>query len=144
MKTSPKVLVKGVFDCFHAGHLHFLNKAAEYGELIVGVRPDVFCKKYKYPTIFNQYERLELVSSVYEAYLDGNVDWTESIIRFEPNYICRGLEQMRHLYYPMKGLDKDTLQAWGISLIYIPYFEGISTTIIYDRITKAVSNRQDR
>ena len=42
------VYVDGVFDLFHQGHLNFLEKSKEYGDiLIVGVVTDNDVKSYK-------------------------------------------------------------------------------------------------
>lgn len=48
MTTSKnKVLVTGVFDILHQEHLNFLRKAAELGEVYLGIESDVRVKKMK-------------------------------------------------------------------------------------------------
>ena len=42
-----KVLTIGTFDLLHAGHLAMLERAAEIGELTVGVNSDGFVNEYK-------------------------------------------------------------------------------------------------
>ncbi|CAK8695729.1 unnamed protein product [Clavelina lepadiformis] len=65
-KKKPKlgdsiVYVAGAFDCFHVGHVKFLEKAANMGDfLIVGVHSDKVVNRYcgeNYP-ILNLYERV--------------------------------------------------------------------------------------
>uniref|UniRef100_H2YJZ1 ethanolamine-phosphate cytidylyltransferase n=1 Tax=Ciona savignyi TaxID=51511 RepID=H2YJZ1_CIOSA len=55
------VYVAGAFDCFHLGHIRFLEKAATYGDyVIVGVHTDRVMNRYcgsNYP-IMNVHERV--------------------------------------------------------------------------------------
>jgi len=66
MKT---VLVFGVFDLFHFGHLRLLKRAAEFGDyFIVAVQSDEYILKYKPPgalgTLYSTSERMEMVRSL--------------------------------------------------------------------------------
>jgi len=61
-KTADKIVyVAGAFDCFHIGHLRFLEKARKYGDyLIVGLHTDNDVNRYlgsNYP-IMNVHERV--------------------------------------------------------------------------------------
>ena len=47
MKLSKKVLVFGVFDGLHPGHLSFLRQAEKHGDLIIAVARDAIVKKMK-------------------------------------------------------------------------------------------------
>jgi cytidyltransferase-like protein len=40
VNTSKKVFVSGCFDILHSGHVAFLQEAAGFGELYVGVGSD--------------------------------------------------------------------------------------------------------
>jgi glycerol-3-phosphate cytidylyltransferase len=63
MKT---VLTFGTFDLFHVGHLKLLQRAKQYGDvLIVGVSSDALnmYKKKRLP-IYNQHARMEIVRNL--------------------------------------------------------------------------------
>ena len=65
-KNSKKVvLTTGVFDILHPGHLKFLEKARECGDvLIVGVNDDEYVRKSKGDSrpIQNEYDRAYLIA----------------------------------------------------------------------------------
>jgi len=55
----------GTFDLFHVGHLAILERAAHYGDLIVGVSTDALTseKKARLP-VHNEQQRLRIVSGL--------------------------------------------------------------------------------
>jgi choline-phosphate cytidylyltransferase len=64
--TRPRrVLTFGTFDLFHVGHLLLLERAATYGELVVGVPVDdlVLAKKERRP-VFPDHHRVEIVRAL--------------------------------------------------------------------------------
>ena len=94
-----QVLVFGVFDFFHPGHLGFLRMAAKYGDsLIVSVARDSFVHSYKKKTpVFNEDERLSRILSlpfVESAVLSDSAQGSYSVIKnFNPSVICFGHDQ---------------------------------------------------
>ena len=92
------VMVFGVFDVLHPGHIHFLEKAKACGDiLIVAVTPDkkVFTEKSS-KTVFNERERMLMVSHlrlVDKTILgDKKATW-HRIEQFKPDIICLGHDQ---------------------------------------------------
>jgi glycerol-3-phosphate cytidylyltransferase len=64
--TNRTVITFGTFDVFHVGHVRVLQRAAELGDrLVVGVSADALnvAKKGR-PPVFNQDERLEIISAL--------------------------------------------------------------------------------
>ena len=64
--THRTVITFGTFDVFHVGHVRVLQRAAELGDrLVVGVSADALniAKKGR-PPVFNQDERLEIISAL--------------------------------------------------------------------------------
>lgn len=62
---NKKVFVTGCFDMLHSGHVAFLQEAAEYGELYVGLGSDntVYNLKGRYP-VNNQDERQYMIKAL--------------------------------------------------------------------------------
>ncbi|MHC1560533.1 adenylyltransferase/cytidyltransferase family protein [Actinomycetospora sp. C-140] len=60
-----RVLTFGTFDLFHVGHLLLLERAAAFGELVVGVSTDdlVLAKKSRRP-VFPSHHRVEIVRAL--------------------------------------------------------------------------------
>ncbi|UYM15705.1 adenylyltransferase/cytidyltransferase family protein [Endozoicomonas euniceicola] len=64
MSEAKRVLTFGTFDIFHYGHARLLERAKDYGDLlIVGISTDQlnYSKKNRYP-FYSQGERLHIVS----------------------------------------------------------------------------------
>ncbi len=68
-----KVMVSGCFDVLHAGHIAFLEEAAQYGELYVSVGSDKTILHYKNrPALYTQDERkymLEALRCVHQVFI---------------------------------------------------------------------------
>jgi glycerol-3-phosphate cytidylyltransferase len=73
-----KVITFGTFDLFHIGHLAILERAAEYGQLVVGVSTDAltYKKKKRYP-VYNEQQRARIVaalSAVSEVFYEESLE----------------------------------------------------------------------
>lgn len=87
-----RILVTGCFDMLHSGHIAFLNEAATYGDVYVGLGSDetVYELKGRYP-INNQAERrymLEALKSVKKCVINsgkGIIDFEETIDIVKPD-----------------------------------------------------------
>jgi cytidyltransferase-like protein len=84
-------LITGSFDLLHSGHLYFIQRAAEYGRLYVGIGSDKSIEQLKNrPTINKQDERLymvKMIKGVEDAWINkgmGNFDFFEG---FQENLI---------------------------------------------------------
>lgn len=134
-----QVLTIGTFDIPHAGHAAFLSKAASLGDsLLVGVLSDSFVKEAKgqLPT-FNQAERMALVSEMgYETYLEvgGEKPLTHPLkaARLAPCIVAVGSDWLERDYVSRLGIPNPG--KLGITLAYIPYTKGISTSEIVRRV----------
>ena len=134
-----RIYTGGTFDLFHAGHALFLKKCSQLGKVTVSLNTDDFIKQYKGKTpICNDQERFLVMKSC--KYVDeviwnsGGVDSKPAILRTKPDIIAIGSDWARKDYYKQMMFDQDWLDINGISLIYIPYTRGISSTEIKTRI----------
>ncbi len=95
---EKRVLVGGVFDLLHPGHVYLLKKAKEKGRLIVIIARDDNVKKMKgRPPVIPEEQRLAMVKSiryVNEAYLGEKEFSVEKIIeKYKPDIIVLGPDQ---------------------------------------------------
>ncbi|MCS7093003.1 MAG: adenylyltransferase/cytidyltransferase family protein [Patescibacteria group bacterium] len=101
------VLVGGCFDLIHYGHLQFLKKAKDQGEvLIIALEPDEFIRKRKNRNPFHsQKERAEILASFYFVDLvillplfRSDDDYLELVKRVKPRVIAvtRGDEKLNN------------------------------------------------
>ena len=128
----------GVFDMFHIGHLNILKRAKEQCEyLIVGVTTDELCaaRKHKKPVICER-DRVEIVGSIKyvdKVVLQTDMDKIKPVVQHNVDAVFVGSD--------WKGTD-----AWlsyekefakvGCSVVYLDHTEGISSTILRERLNK--------
>jgi glycerol-3-phosphate cytidylyltransferase len=129
----------GTFDLFHAGHVNFLRKCSQMGHVTVSLNSDEFIEEYKGKDPVNSYEEryavLRACRYVDEVIVNsGGADSKVAIEIVDPDIIAIGSDWARRDYYAQMGFDQDWLDELGISLMYIPYFAGISSTDIKARI----------
>ena len=139
-----RVYTGGTFDLFHAGHLNLLKRCHEIagltGQVIVSLNTDEFIEKYKGKKPLISYEdrkaileSCRYVNSVMENY--GGEDSKESIILAQLiDVVAIGSDWARKDYYKQMNFTQDWLDEQGISLIYIPYTKGISSTSIKQKL----------
>ncbi|MEZ0345935.1 MAG: DUF357 domain-containing protein [Infirmifilum sp.] len=96
--SDKKVLVGGVFDVLHPGHIYFLRKASEYGKVYVVVARDSTVQETKgKKPLMDEKDRVLLLNSlkfVEEAFLgDYPPDFARVIEKVKPDYIVLGADQ---------------------------------------------------
>jgi glycerol-3-phosphate cytidylyltransferase len=129
----------GTFDLSHAGHVAFLKKCSELGNVIVAVNTDEFVLEFKKKKpICSLSERIAVLRSCkYVSSVVVNIGDDDSkltILLVKPDYIVIGSDWASKDYYKQMNFTKQWLDEQGIALIYIPYTEGISTTSIKNRM----------
>lgn len=134
--------VPGVFDLFHIGHLNILKRArAQCDHLIAGVVIDSAVEKMKgYRPIVPFEERIEIVraiscvdAAVTDTSRDKRVVWQEQ--RFD--VIFKGDD--------WKDTDKgrlleEEMAEVGASVIYLPYTQHTSSTMLRDVLNRLVNS----
>lgn len=129
----------GVFDMFHIGHLNILKRAKEQCDyLIVGVTTDELSlkEKNKIPIIPFK-ERCEIVKAI--KYVD------EVIPQYDKNKLAQYLKLDKKFNKMFVGSDwKGTPQfdkyekdfaPYGVEIVYLSHTDGISSTILREKIT---------
>ena len=94
----PKVLVGGVFDIIHPGHIHLLRTAAELGDVVVVVARDSTVRRLKgREPVVPEVQRLEVVRSlryVREARLGySEMDIERVLGEVRPDVVVLGPDQ---------------------------------------------------
>jgi glycerol-3-phosphate cytidylyltransferase len=134
-----KVYTGGTFDLFHAGHVRFLRRCADIGSVTVSVNTDNFVLRYKgrAPAI-NLEERiivLEACRWVSQVVVnEGDEDSKAAIDKVNPDVIAVGSDWQSKDYCRQMGFTSEWLEARNIALVYLPYTDGISSTLIKERM----------
>ena len=126
----------GVYDMFHIGHLNILRRAKEQCDtLVVGVTSDDLCfkRKNKYP-IIPEKERMEIVQAIrYVDYVvpQTDMDKLKAVIANHADVVFVGSD--------WKGTNswnhyEEEFARYGCSVVYLEHTDGISSTILRDKL----------
>lgn len=93
-----RVIVFGVFDLLHPGHLYFLQQAKKYGDhlTVIIARNERIVQEKTHKPLFNEEERLKLVGAlkIVDQVLLGDKEGEWKIIKkLHPDVICVGYDQ---------------------------------------------------
>lgn len=128
----------GVFDMFHIGHLNIIRKAKEQCEyLIVGVTTDALCvaRKNKQPIIPEE-ERVAIVEAI--RYVDrvipqDDMDKLRPVKQYGVDAVFVGSDWQGTPSWERYEKEFATVSC---SVVYIDYTDGISSSILRERLNK--------
>lgn len=138
--------MKQVYTCFctdviHNGHLNLIHRAAQYGEVTVGILSDRATLKYnRFPTISFE-ERMELIRQIPEVdhvIVQDDVMYDEVIKSLRPDYVIHGDNWINEPAVAIRENVIQLLQKYGGELIEIPYTHSESVkkidNIIFEKL----------
>jgi len=138
------VLIVGVFDLFHRGHLEFLKKAQNYGQkLYVLINGDEFTAKYKREPIYSEDDRKEIISAlsfVHRVDVTNSADIKPYLEEHGIDIILHGDDWEHESYLKQICVTQKYLDQQGIRIEYTSYYSGISTSSILDKVTSRMSS----
>jgi len=134
-KNLTKVFTNGCFDIMHLGHIDYLAKAADLGNvLIVGLNSDQSVRKIKGQNrpILDIHARSMMLASL--SFVTAVVIFEEEtpldLIRFVgPEVLVKGSD-----YTVENTVGADIVQEKGGKVVLIDLVEGYSTTLIANKI----------
>ena len=138
MKKYKIGYTTGVFDMFHIGHLNILKRAKEQCEyLIVGVSTDEVVESYKTrrPVIPFE-ERIAIVEAI--RYVDRAVAQTsmnkmEAYQALKFDVLFHGSDwKDSNMYRKIV----DDFESIGVDVVFLPHTEGISSTMIREKVVR--------
>ena len=143
--TRPVIYTGGTFDLFHRGHANFLYHCSKIagndGTVVVSLNTDEFIAEFKgKPPIISYEDRKDVLLSC--AWVDevipnvGGADSKPAISMVNPDFVVVGSDWAKKDYYAQMQFTQEWLDENDITLIYIPYTEGISSTEIKKRLMK--------
>jgi len=131
LKSEGKQIVftNGCFDLLHVGHIRYLEKAKEIGDiLIVGVNSDRSVRMIKGPErpILPEEERAEVLSGL------GCIDYItlfdeptplELIAQLQPHVLVKGGDWTKE-----NTVGREIVESSGGKVVILPFVEGHSTS----------------
>ena len=133
-KKHKLVFTNGCFDILHRGHIYYLSKARELGDLlIVGLNSDASVAGLKGPArpVNDQVARAEVLGSL--VFVDYIIVFEQEtplhlISALEPDILVKGGD-----YNEEDIVGYDEVTSRGGSVVTIPLLEGYSTSSIIQR-----------
>ena len=140
-KKFKRGYTSGVYDMFHIGHLNIIRRAKQMcSHLIVAVSTDevVEQNKNKKPIIRFK-ERLEIVKAI--RYVDEVIPQDDYSIFGKIQAAKENKIDVMFVGSDWQGTDKwnaleKELNKIGCTVVYLPHTDGISSTILRDKIQK--------
>ena len=131
------VFTNGIFDIIHRGHVSYLEKAKEFGNLLIlGLNSDASARRLRGDTrpFVNQEDRAFILSrleavdivSIFEDDTPINL-----IQKVKPDYLIKGGD-----YNIDEIVGKEFVESYGGKVYTIPLIEGKSTTNLINTIRK--------
>ena len=139
MKKYHVGYTTGVFDMFHIGHLNILRKAKEQCEyLIVGVTTDELClsRKNKKPIICEQ-DRAEIVRAIRyvdEVVFQSDMNKLEPVKKYGIGAVFVGSDWKGTPSW--EKYEKEFADV-GCSVVYLDHTDGISSTMLREKIKQS-------
>ncbi|MCF8232597.1 MAG: D-glycero-beta-D-manno-heptose 1-phosphate adenylyltransferase [Bacteroidales bacterium] len=137
-KNYKIVFTNGCFDILHRGHIEYMAKAADLGDiLILGLNSDASVQMLKEKTrpVINQESRAMTLASL--KFIDAVVLFDEEtpyelIKHIQPDILVKGKD-----YQPQDIAGADIIQAKGGQIETIELVDGYSTSKIIEKIRNA-------
>ncbi len=121
--------MKQVYICFstdiiHNGHLSILKKAADLGEVTVGILTDEVVASYKHYPLIPLDERIAMFESlkyVSRVVVQESLDYTDVLEKLRPDIVVHGDDWLVGYQANIRQKVIATLEKWGGELIEFPY-----------------------
>ena len=131
------VFTNGCFDLIHPGHVRYLRKAKQLGDvLVVALNSDASVRRLKGPTrpLVPQRDRCEVMAALemvdYVTVFNDNTPY-KLIARLQPDVLVKGGD-----WTPDRIVGADLVHARGGTVRSIRFAPGYSTTRLVERIRK--------
>jgi len=134
-KSQKIVFTNGCFDLLHLGHIDYLSKAKDLGDvLIIGINTDDSVRRLKGDTrpITNEKSRATIIASLQfvTAVVLFDEDTPYNLIQqVQPDVLVKGSD-----YKPEDIVGYDIVKAKGGEIVTIDFLEGYATSAIEKKI----------
>ena len=140
MKMSRNIIVVGVFDLFHVGHLNILERSKELGEfLLVVINGDKLTLDYKKKTPnINEHDRARIIRSLScadKVVISNEYNIKPYLEKYNIDKIVHGDDWSSiDSYLKQIRVTKKYLNSKKIELVFLPHTPEISTSILLKEI----------
>lgn len=128
---TKKVYVGMSADLVHPGHINILKRAAELGEVTVGLLTDKAIASYKRVPHMAYEQRAEVIGAlkgVTAVVPQHTLDYVPNLRQYKPDIVVHGDDWRTGVQAKTRQAVIDALAEWGGELVEVPYTQGISST----------------
>ena len=118
-------------DLVHPGHLNIIRKAAELGEVTIGLLTDKAIASYKrlpYMAFDQRQEVIQNIKGVSHVVPQETLDYVPNLRKYRPDYVVHGDDWREGVQRHVRQQVIDALIEWGGKLIEVEYTRGVSST----------------
>lgn len=123
-KGKKTVYMSFSTDVIHGGHTTIIQKAAELGELTIGMLTDEVVASYRRFPVLNYDERvkvLESIKGVSKVIPQKTLSYAENLRKLRPDYVVHGDNWVTGIQEPIRTEVIEVLKEYGGELIEYPY-----------------------
>lgn len=135
---QEKVVYVGMSaDIIHPGHLNIIHEATKLGRVVVGVLTDKAIASYKrlpYLTYEQRALIVENLKGVDEVIPQTTLDYVPNLEKVHPDYVLHGDDWKQGVQQKTRQRVIDCISKWGGKVIDIPYTQGISSSMLNQRL----------
>lgn len=131
------VYVEMTADFLHPGHIHILEEASKYGEVIVGLLTDEAVASYRRIPLLAYAQRkkiLDNIKGISEIIPQNSYDCVENIKKIKPEFVIHGDDWKTGFLSSVRVRVIEALKEWNGTLIEPKFTEGVSATYLIRKI----------
>ena len=139
-KRGETVFMSVGTDVIHGGHIEIIRKAAELGELTVGVLTDEVVAAYKRHPLLTCEERVRIISGlkgVAHVIEQDEIGYAKPLRTLRPDYVVHGDDWREGFQKPVREECLALLAEYGGRLVEFPYAHNTE----YDRLEAAARSQ---
>lgn len=124
-------------DLVHPGHINILQRAAELGDVTIGLLTDAAIASYKRLPHMTFAQRKEVVGNlkgVTRVVAQDTLDYVPNLELLRPDYVVHGDDWRTGVQRQTRQRVIDALAQWGGELVEVPYTQGISSTQLNESV----------
>jgi len=134
---SKKIYLVMTTEVIHHAHIALIHKAAEMGELTIGVYSNKVLEELGRVPIMLEDERMAVfraIKGVAGVILQDELEYTSNLRKLKPDIVIRGDNKNSYLVDVRRKII-EVLNEWGGELIEIPYTKGVPADEVIRKIS---------
>ena len=143
---NKSVYVALSVDILHEGHLKVLKKAAEIGNVVVGILTDDAISHKKLPhLVYEEREQIILNNKYVQRVIpQKKLDYTENLLLLKPDYVVHGDDWKIGRQKEIRKKVIKTLSSWNGKLIEYKYTKNINYENYKNKVLKLANTPDNR